>query len=55
MQGLVAQRGGISCAGVDDRTLQQAAHLLEEHNKGIKSLQAKLDKISRDVTVVTAN
>jgi hypothetical protein len=54
-QGLAVQKGSISCSGVDSSTLQQAAHLLEEHNKGIKSLQAHLDKVWRDINVVTAN
>lgn len=48
--------GGVSAtaAGLDDATLQDAAELLREHNKGIASLQAHLRRIDRDVTIAAA-
>lgn len=52
MQGLVAENSTASTVGVDESTLKQAAHILREHNKGIKRLQAHIDKVERDVTLM---
>lgn len=55
MQGLAAENGTASTVGVDESTMKQAAHILQEHNKGIKRLQAHMDKVERDIGVVTPN
>lgn len=55
MQGLAAENGSVTTVGVDDNTMKQAAHILQEHNKGIKRMQAHLDKIERHIAVITPN
>lgn len=52
MQGLVAENGSASTVGVDESSLKQAAHILQEHNKGIKRLQGHMDKVERDVNLM---
>lgn len=47
-----SQRGTLSSAGVDAGTLQRAAHLLGEHNRGLESLQRHLQRVERDVALV---
>jgi hypothetical protein len=55
VQGLVTDRGNATTAGVDQSTMKSAAHILQEHNKGIKKMQAHMDKIERDIAVVMPN
>lgn len=52
LQGSVASGASVTAAGVDERTLVNAAELVGEHNKGIVSLQKHLRKVERDVSLV---
>jgi hypothetical protein len=55
LQDLAAEHGTATTVGVDESTVKQAAQILHEHNKGIKLIQAHMDKIERDIAVVTPN
>lgn len=55
MQGLSAESGTATTVGLDESAMKQAAHILQEHNKGIKKMQAHMDKVERDLAVVTPN
>jgi hypothetical protein len=42
----------VTAAGVDSRTLADAAALLGEHNRGVASLQGHLRRAERDMALV---
>lgn len=47
-----SQSIALSSTGVDQVTMQKAAQLLAEHNRGIQALLKHLERVERDVTVV---